>query len=225
MTREGQVRANDETEGGGGRGRSLWEPLGAGTGRGADFPPELLKDRGPADTSILALKTHLGLLTRRTGRSVCVPRVTKRGVIHDSTPPLRPTPHTCVPACGVFLPLTPAGPALAVLQVHLFQEAFRAHLAESPPRFNVDPPYLGTESFRAMVSNHVKKSLEGTPKKSWCLGGILSFFKPRYSLWAARAANGGDGAYRFVPSPCAYAVSGVPLPRAQPRARHLVGVS
>lgn len=129
---------------------------GSWDGKGGRFPTSALWERGPANTLILALKTHPGLLTQRTGRSVCVPRVMKCGVISDSTPPLHPTPHTCFPAWGVFPHLLLPGSVLAVLQAHLFQEALRAHLAESPPPFDVDPPHLGTDSFRAMVSNHVK---------------------------------------------------------------------
>lgn len=198
----------------------LREPPGAGTGEAADFPPALLKGRGPADPSVLALKTHPGLRTRRTGRSVCVPRVTERGC--SLTGPLPRAPLlTGSPAWGVFPHLTPAGSVLAVLQARLFQEAFRAHLAESPPPVDADPPHLGTESFRAMVSDHVKNHLRTPPKKSWCLGspplsikqndgawmGFFFFFKPRYSSWAARAEDSGGGAFRFVPIMCVYAVS------------------
>lgn len=189
-------------------------------GEAADFPPALLKGRGPADPSVLALKTHPGLRTRRTGRSVCVPRVTERGC--SLTGPLPRAPLlTGSPAWGVFPHLTPAGSVLAVLQARLFQEAFRAHLAESPPPVDADPPHLGTESFRAMVSDHVKNHLRTPPKKSWCLGspplsikqndgawiGFFFVFKPRYSSWAARAEDSGDGAFRFIPIPCVYAVS------------------
>lgn len=63
---------------------------GSWDGKGGRFPTSALWERGPVNTLILALKTHPGLLTRRTGRSVCVPRVMKCGVISDSTPPFTP---------------------------------------------------------------------------------------------------------------------------------------
>lgn len=110
---------------------------GSWEGTGSDCPPELPEGSPPCRHLGLSPEPSLGPLTweRRPagccaahGASSFVAAVRRcaDGALDECHG--HPAPHTCFPARSVLPHLTLAGSCMA----HLLQEAFRAHLAESP---------------------------------------------------------------------------------------------